>query len=1058
MKTLRYRALGPLAVQREGQDVDLGAPKQRAVLACLLIEANRFVSSNRLLEEIWADGKGTKSALHVQVSRIRSALEPGRARGDASVLETRDDSYRLNVDPESYDVFVAEQAVTNARSILSSDPLNASRQLRDALAMWRGPAFSDFAFDDFAHVERERLNELVIGAIEDRIDADLACGQSGELVSELESLRDEHPLRERLVTQHALALYRSGRPADALRAIARFRRHVGDELGIDPSPLVVTLEEQILLHDNRIQPRTNESSGGSDRSALPNPFKGLRPFGTDDAPSFFGRDALVAEMLRTLQSGQRLVTLIGASGSGKSSVVRAGLAPALAKGAIEGSEDWLIATFMPGANPFAELEAALLRASINGPDSLGDQLDGSDGGLLRAALRVLPSESDRLFIVIDQFEELFTLVDDAEVRSRFLANLVTAVDDPQHRVTVVLTLRADFYAHPLEHPEFGARLGSGVVNATPLTSEELEAAAVQPAAATGVSLEPALLGHLIADVGNQPSALPLFQYALTELFDRRSADRLTAADYREMGGIEGALSRRATDVFESFDANRQEVMRQLFLRLVTVGEHDETTRRRVQGNEVTSLNVDAVDLHDVIGALGVHRLVSFDSDRLSGSPTIEIAHEALLDEWPTLTAWMDESRQDIRRHASLRIALSEWHLAGRHDDYLLDPKRLDSFDEWRATTAISLNSGEVEFLRASRDQLEAVEQSERLQREQDRRARRRLLTLVAVLATGLGVAALFLFGALGGSNDQPVTFFGNQVDDGGTDTNIANGLRRAERELDVVLTEVPWAVDPVSEFSEYVATGPEIVVTHGLVGSYGGNTIVQNPDVEFGVIDWAIDAPNVTYALFAVEEQGYLAGAAAALRSETGRIGLVLAADVIFLEDFRVGYAAGAQTVDPSVEVVESFINNEGNPVGFFQADVGQDRASELYAEGVDVIVSAAGSSDFGTFAAAAEFSAESGEQVWAIGLDNDQWFAVPPTQQSVIATSIIKRLDIAAFRLIEHMLVGGAPGEAFRFGIADDAYGVSTQGDGFTAEMIAALDELRSQVANGQTVVPTAQ
>lgn len=139
-------------------------------------------------------------------------------------------------------MFIAEGEVADARLLITSDPLTASRRLRDALAMWTGPAFGDFAFDDFAQVERARLNELRIGAIEDRIDADLACGKAGELVSELETLRDEHPLRERLIAQHSLALYRTGRPADALRAIGRFRRHVGEELGIDPSPLIVRLE------------------------------------------------------------------------------------------------------------------------------------------------------------------------------------------------------------------------------------------------------------------------------------------------------------------------------------------------------------------------------------------------------------------------------------------------------------------------------------------------------------------------------------------------------------------------------------------------------------------------------------------------------------------------------------------------------------------------------------------------------------------------------------------------------------------------------------------------
>lgn len=1057
MADTEFGVLGPLVARRDGQDLDLGPPKQRALLALLLIEANRFVSADRILEEIWVDGSGTKSSLHIQVSRLRSALEPGRKRGDPSILETRDDSYRLVVDQDSYDVFVAERAVADARALATTDPLIASRRLSEAADLWRGPAFDDFAFDDFAQVERTRLDELRIAAIEDRFDADLVCGKSGELVSELEPLREQHPLRERLVAHHALALYRSGRPADALRAIDRFRRHVGDELGIDPSPLIVRLEEQILLHDSSIQPDVDAALIATDRTTLPNPFKGLRPFGSEDESSFFGRDALVADLLRTLRSGQRLVAVVGASGSGKSSVVRAGLVPALAKGAIEGSDGWFVASLVPGANPFAELEAALLRVSINGPDSLGDQLDGADGGLLRAAMRVLPAEADRLLLVIDQFEELFTMVDDAELRRSFLANLVAAIDDPQHRVTVVLTLRADFYAYPLEHPEFGARLGNGVVNATPLTSEELEAAAVRPAASVGVSFEPALLGQLIADVGNQPSALPLFQYALTELFDRRADDRLTAANYRAMGGVEGALSRRATDVYESFDADHREVMRQLFLRLVTVGEHDEASRRRVPGSEITSLDVDAVALHDVIEELGTHRLVSFDSDRLTGSPTIEVAHEALLEEWPTLDEWVEESRQDLLRHASLRVALSEWQLSDRSDDHLLDPKRLNPFDAWRHTTAIALNAAEVEFLTASREHADAAERAQELERARDRRARRRLQSIAAVLAACLGVAALFLFGVVGGSSAQPVAFFGNQVDDHGIDISIANGLRRGERELEMTLTEVPWATQPVAEFAEFVATEPEVVITTALVGALGTDVIIDNPDVSFGIVDWAVDAPNVAYMTHAFEEQGYLAGAAAALRSETGRIGFVFGADVTFLADFRAGIEAGARATDPDVEILTTFIDNFGSTDGFFQPDVGQARAAELYEQGADVIVSAAGSSDLGTFTAAAEYAADTNTQVWAIGLDIDQWFAVPADQQSVILTSIIKRTDISAFRLVEYILDGGPPGEAFRLGLADGAFDISAQGDGLTDAMRTALEQIRSDIANGVIDVPTA-
>ena len=491
---MEFRALGRLAVIRDGEEVDIGGQKPRSIVAFLLLHRNTVVATDRILDALWGeDGSGKVNALRVHVSRIRDALDPDRSRGEDSILRTVENGYQLDVDDEQYDVAKFEALAAAGRADLSAYPERAGEVLRGALDLWTGDAFADFEYDDFAHHERRRLSDLRADVVEDRIEAELALGMDGELVSELEVLRQQHPLRERLVAHHALALYRSGRPADGLRAIDRFRRQIGEELGIDPSPRLLRLEEQMLLHDERIQPDLPDGDQlvGPGRAAT-NPFKGLRAFGVDDAGMFFGRDALVAELLRTIGRGQRLVTLIGASGSGKSSVVRAGLIPALAKGAIDGSDEWLVANMVPGAHPFAELEAALIRSTLDAPPSLVDQLDDGDAGVMRAALRILPTDEAHLVIVIDQFEELFTLVEDESVVERFLANIVTAVDDPHGRISVIVTLRADFYGMPLAHPAFGARLGSGVVNVTPMTAEELEAAALRPAAEQGVSFEAGL--------------------------------------------------------------------------------------------------------------------------------------------------------------------------------------------------------------------------------------------------------------------------------------------------------------------------------------------------------------------------------------------------------------------------------------------------------------------------------------------------------------------------------------------------------------------------------------
>ena len=196
-----FHALGPLAALRDGESVDLGPPKQRALLALLLINANQPLSVERILDELWGDeAPGKENALRVHVSRLRSVLDPDRARGESSVLATRGGAYHLTVDPDRFDVMRFEAQAAHGKVLLETDAGAAAKALEAALALWNGPAFSDFAYDDFAQVERGRLSDARVAAFEDRIEADLALGLSGELVSELEVLREENPLRERLVS------------------------------------------------------------------------------------------------------------------------------------------------------------------------------------------------------------------------------------------------------------------------------------------------------------------------------------------------------------------------------------------------------------------------------------------------------------------------------------------------------------------------------------------------------------------------------------------------------------------------------------------------------------------------------------------------------------------------------------------------------------------------------------------------------------------------------------------------------------------------------------------
>jgi WD40 repeat protein/serine/threonine protein kinase/DNA-binding XRE family transcriptional regulator len=477
-----------------------------------------------------------------------------------------------------------------------------------------------------------------------------------------------------------------------------------------------------------------------------NPYKGLRAFGEGDAQDFFGREALTTQLLVRLSEGgdlARFLAVIGPSGSGKSSVVEAGLIPALRRGGLPGSENWFIVPMLPGPHPLEELEAALLRIAVNPPDSLLTQLREDKRGLLRAVRRCLPADPNvELVLVIDQFEEVFTLVpaEDEAVRAHLLDSLVTAVLDERSRVRVIVTLRADFTDRPLSYVDFGELLRQRSEFVLPLTPDELEQAIVGPAERVGLRFEDGLVSTIMRDVGDQPGALPLLQYALTELFEKREDNLLTKAAYQAIGGVLGALGRRAEEVYAGLNESDQATARQIFLRLVTLGEGVEDTRRRVLRTELSALTPrpsptgegnDASPsplrgegrgegrISAVLDAFGKHRLLTFDRDPLTHGPTVEVAHEALLREWPRLREWLNDSRSDVRWQRTLAEEAVLWNNAQRDASYLLIGAHLEQFAGWALSTTVSLTNDERAYLDASiaeRDRQQAAE-AERQQRE-----------------------------------------------------------------------------------------------------------------------------------------------------------------------------------------------------------------------------------------------------------------------------------------------------------------------------------------------------
>ncbi len=404
--------------------------------------------------------------------------------------------------------------------------------------------------------------------------------------------------------------------------------------------------------------------------ALRNPYKGLRAYTEADAADFFGRTALIARLVHRLTEADalaRCLALVGPSGSGKSSAVHAGLFPILRQRMMPGSEHWMITEMRPGDRPLEELEAALLRVAVNPPETLLGQLREDERGLLRAVKRILPMDPRvDLLLVIDQFEELFSLVHDDALRLHLLHSLLATVTDPLSRMRLLIILRADFYDLALRYRPLAQLIQQRTEVVLPLTPHEIEEAIVGPATSAGLHLEPELVHTMVRDAGAHLNALPLLQYALTELCERREGHTLTHAAYHASGGVAGALSRRAEALYANLDQTHQETARRLFLRLITPGEGVQDTRRRARLSELNTAGVQTnnggapAPLQTVLERFSHYRLLTLDADPATREPTVELAHEALIANWERLRDWIVVSREEPHNQRMLTEAAQEW--------------------------------------------------------------------------------------------------------------------------------------------------------------------------------------------------------------------------------------------------------------------------------------------------------------------------------------------------------------------------------------------------------------
>lgn len=466
---------------------------------------------------------------------------------------------------------------------------------------------------------------------------------------------------------------------------------------------------------------------------LTNPYKSLRPFQEADASDFYGREKLVQDIIgRLSQTGpyHRFLAVIGPSGSGKSSVVKAGVLPLVRAGSVAALPDAFITEMTPGPKPMRALAGALLNVARRADETFIDELQHDDFSLLAMARRAVRPK-DTILLFIDQFEEIFTLTESDAERDHFLHTLHEAITTEASPIRVIVTLRADFYDRPLAHPDWGPVFSERNQSVVSMTLHGLQAAIAKPAEKAGVTLETALVEQIIEDFERAIGALPLLQYALSELFERRSGLELTLAAYETLGGLSGALARRANEIMDGLTAQERLIAQRIFPRLVKLGEGADDTRHRVPLPDLLSIAQDRALVQDVLDLFVEGRLLTYNRDLATRIPTVEIAHEALIHSWDLLEQWLKDNRRDLERQERLARATQEWLDNKRDPSYLAAGKRLVEFEDLPNKQTVALNRDERTYLEAS------------IRRARRQANRRRFVTaLFGLMALTMSILAL----------------------------------------------------------------------------------------------------------------------------------------------------------------------------------------------------------------------------------------------------------------------------------------------------------------------------
>lgn len=679
---MTVKVLGPLDT-----GTDPLSPRERALLSALIVRIGSPVSTGELADACWGE--------HVPQTwrqQVKSSVALIRGRMGPDAVRTVGQAYQFGLDADTVDAVQFERLVSAARShALRGDHDRAIDGYRRALGLWRGEAYPDLPSWAPGIAEGVRLAEIRKSAEEELQESRLAIGEHRIVIADAERLVRDEPLREDRWAILAIANYRTDRQAEALAVLRAARSRLMDELGIEPGARLTRLESSVLQQDPSLAAPISEA-----HVSEVCPYRGLTAYGPDDADAFFGREEDIERLLERARPGA-LVALSGPSGGGKSSLMLAGLVPAL--------------------------QARGLEVTVLGPGSGG----------LPTLLHAVDSPAPVGVLAIDQAEEFLRSADaDLESACRAIADFVA-------RGGIVLaTIRSDHLDRAAELPAIGPLVARNTYILGSLNSEEVRLAIEMPAHREGLRLEPGLVEVILRDWAERHSALPHLSHALVETWIRREGATLTVDGYEATGGIAGAIAKSAEAFFQSLSPEDQDQCRQILLRLVVRGADGASFRLRVPAEPLIEDPVRRA----LIGKLVGSRLVSIDADALV------IAHEAVASAWPRLDAWLDEDVEGARIMAALASATEAWEMSARSEDDLLRGSRLQSTLEWLDVAKPDLTGTERSLLEASVDaeQAHVIALQERAAR--DRHQNRRLqwalrgatgLLVVAVVASGVAI-------------------------------------------------------------------------------------------------------------------------------------------------------------------------------------------------------------------------------------------------------------------------------------------------------------------------------